>query len=311
MKAIQIHSFGGPEVLKVEEVPMPEPGNGEVRIRVHAASVNPVDYKMRRGGYPRAPEERLPLTLGRDVAGAIDSCGPGVEDFKPGDAVFTVLPWDRGGYAEFAVVSAADCARQPKRLQEAQAAAVPLAGLTAWQGLFDHGGLREGQCVLIHGGAGGVGHLAVQLAHAKGATVYATCSGQDLGFVEGLGAKRAIDYKSERFEDIVHDADVVLDLIAGETQDRSWSVLKENGIIVSTLKPPSQEKAAERHARGTNYLVQSNGKELSEIAQLIDQGKVIPEIDRIYPLRAAAEAQQHLENDHVRGKVILQVVDRA
>lgn len=307
MKAVQIRRFGGPEVLKIEEIPTPEPTEGEIRVRVRAASVNPVDYKMRRGGYPRAKEEQLPLTLGRDVAGTVDRCGPGVTEFKPGDAVFTILPWDRGGYAEFAVVKVADCALKPKRVQEPQAAAVPLAGLTAWQGLFDHGGLHEGQCVLIHGGAGGVGHLAVQLANAKGATVYATCSGQDMGFVEGLGAKRAIDYRSERFEDVVHDVDVVLDLVAGETQERSWSVLKADGIIVSTLKPPSQERAAERHARGTNYLVEPNGKELAEIAHLIDNGRVIPEIDRIYPLRAAAEAQAHLENEHVRGKVILQV----
>jgi NADPH:quinone reductase-like Zn-dependent oxidoreductase len=307
MKAVQIHTFGGPEVLKLEDVPTPEPGEGEILIRVNAASVNPVDYKMRRGGYPRAPKERLPITLGRDVAGKVDRCGPAVSGFEPGDAVYTVLPWDRGGYAEFVVVKAADCALKPARLQEAQAAAVPLAGLTAWQGLFDHGGLQEGQCVLIHGGAGGVGHLAVQFANAKGATVYATCSGQDLGFVEGLGAKRAIDYRSERFEDIVHEADVVLDLVAGETQERSWAVLREGGIIVSTLKPPSKDKAAEHRARGTNYLVASSGKELTKIAHLIDNGNVRPEIDRIYPLRAVAEAQQHIENEHVRGKVILHI----
>jgi NADPH:quinone reductase-like Zn-dependent oxidoreductase len=305
MKAVRIHEFGGPETLRVEDLPVPEPGAGEVRIRVLAASVNPVDYKMRNGGY--LPPDALPLTLGRDVAGVVDAVGDGVDTFSPGDAVFAMLDREHGGYVEFVVQPAANCARQPARLDAIQAAAVPLAGLTAWQGLFDHGGLQAGQRVLVHGAAGGVGHFAVQFAGARGATVFATCSGQDADFVRGLGISEVIDYRSERFEDRVGEVDLVYDLVAGETQDRSWSVLKDGGVLVSTLQEPDQAKAAAKHARGVHYMAQPNGGQLADIARLIDAGEVAPRIDRVFPLDAAAEAETALEKDHVRGKIVLQV----
>ncbi|HKR89519.1 MAG TPA: NADP-dependent oxidoreductase [Phenylobacterium sp.] len=305
MKAVRIHQFGGPETLQVEDLPMPQPGQGEVRIRVMAASVNPVDYKVRNGGY--LPREALPLTLGRDVAGVIDAEGPGVEGLLVGEAVYAMLDRDHGGYVEYVTQPAACCAPKPAKLDFVQAAAVPLAGLTAWQGLFDHGGLESGQRVLIHGAAGGVGHFAVQFARVRGATVIATCSGRDADFVESLGASEVIDYHEERFEDRVQDVDLVFDLIGGETQERSWAVLKTGGIMVSTLKEPDQKKAEARYARGVHYMAHPDGQELAEIARLIDAGQMVPRIDRVYPLDAAAEAEAALENDHVRGKIVLEV----
>lgn len=309
MKAVRIHEFGGPETLKVEDLPTPEPGAGEVRIRVMAASVNPVDYKMRNGGY--LPKDALPLTLGRDVAGVVDAVGPGEDQFKVGDAVFAMLDRDHGGYVEFVAQTVENCAGKPAKLDFIQAAAVPLAGLTAWQGLFDHGRLEAGQRVLIHGAGGGVGHMAVQFARARGASVIATCSTADVDFVKSLGASEVIDYKTERFEDRVQDVDLVFDLVAGETQDRSWAVLKDGGALISTLKEPDKARAQAKHARAARYMAEPNGAQLAEIGRLIDQGQVMPRIDRVFPLDEAAKAEATLEHDHVRGKIVLEVTAQA
>jgi NADPH:quinone reductase-like Zn-dependent oxidoreductase len=305
MKAVRIHEFGGPETLRVEDLPRPEPGAGELLVRVMAASVNPVDYKIRNGGY--LPADQLPITLGRDVAGVVDAIGAGVADFAVGDMVYGMLDRAKGGYSEYVTDKVGNFARKPARLDAVQAAAVPLAGLTAWQGLFDHGQLTEGQSVLIHGGAGGVGHLAVQFAAARGATVIATCSAQDMAFVKSLGATTVIDYHAERFEDHVRNVDLVYDLVAGSTQDRSWAVVKDGGAIVSTLKEPDQDKAKARNIRALHYMAQPNGGELAEIARLIDAGQVTPRVDRVFPLDAAAEAERTLETAHVSGKIVLEV----
>jgi NADPH:quinone reductase-like Zn-dependent oxidoreductase len=305
MKAVRIHEFGGPETMRVEDMPRPEPGPGEVLVRVEAASVNPVDYKIRNGGYVGA--DALPLTLGRDVAGTVEAVGSGADGFAPGDSVFALLDRDRGGFAQFAAIKAADCAAKPDSLDFIQAAAVPLAGLTSWQGLFEQGGLQAGQRVLIHGAGGGVGHFAVQFARARGAMVIATCSVRDRDFVLSLGATEAIDYKNERFEDRVRDMDLVYDLIGGETQERSWSVLKDGGVMVSTLQEPDEAKAAAKHARGVHYMTHPDGGQLREIARLIDSGEVKPTIERVYPLRRAADAERELEHEHVRGKIVLEV----
>jgi NADPH:quinone reductase-like Zn-dependent oxidoreductase len=306
MKAVRIHEFGGPDKLTFEELPKPAPRPGELLIRVLGASVNPVDYKIRQGGY--LPPSALPLTLGRDVAGQVEALGAGVTDFQVGEAVYAMLDRSHGGYAEYVSEAARNCARKPRRLDFIQAAAVPLAGLTAWQGLFDHGGLQPGQRVLIHGASGGVGHFAVQFARVRGAEVIATCSGQDVEFVRRLGAAQVIDYRAERFEDHVRDVDLVFDLVDGETQDRSWAVLKDGGAMVSTLKEPDKAKAAAKHARAVHYMAQPNGAQLAEIAVLIDEGQVAPSIEGVFPLRDAADAEQLLETRHVRGKVVLAVL---
>jgi NADPH:quinone reductase-like Zn-dependent oxidoreductase len=305
MKAVRIHEFGGPETLKVEDLAKPEAGASEVLIRILGASVNPVDYKIRQGGY--LPEDALPMTLGRDVAGVVEAVGHGVDEFKQGDAVYAMLTPKHGGYAEYVAEPISNVARKPETLDFIQAAAVPLAGLTAWQGLFDHGGLKEGQTVLIHGAAGGVGHFAVQFAAARGARVIATCSGQDADFVKGLGAAEVIDYHKEKFEDRVHEVDLVFDLVAGETQDRSFAVIRQGGVLVSTLKEPDEARAAERNIRTAHYMAAPNGAQLAEIGRLIDAGKVVPNIDGVFPLNAAADAEKELETSHVRGKIVLSV----
>lgn len=307
MKVVRIHEFGGPDVLSLEDVPMPEPMADEVLVRVHAASINPVDYKLRSGKYASALPEGV--HLGRDIAGTVEKTGDDVVDFAIGDHVYALLPRDRTGYAEFVAVDAALCARVPENLDDTEAAAVPLAAITAWQGLFDYGGLKAGQHVLIHGGAGGVGHLAVQMAHAAGAKVSTTVAGEDREFALNLGADQVIDYKTERFEDKVKDVDLVLDLVAGETQDRSWRVLRPGGAIVSTLTEPSQEQAKRLQARAASYVAQPNPKELHQISGWIAEGKIHPVVDSTVPFMQVAQAQEKLERGHVRGKVVLRFAD--
>ncbi len=307
MKAVCIHSFGGPEVLKLETIEVPQPKEDEVLIKVHAASINPVDYKIRAGQYPPVKEQQLPKVLGRDVSGKIQRCGRAVRDFHEGDAVYAMLENEAGGYAEYVAVKAKLCSPKPDSLDYPAAAAIPLAGLTARQGLFDEGNLHAGQRVLIHGGAGGVGHLAIQFAKAKGATVVTTVSSQDMEFVRSLGADEVVDYKNERFEDTVHDVDLVFDLVAGDTQERSWSILKDGGTMVSTLAKPSQAKAREHHVRATNYIAHPDGAELAEIGRLVDEGKVKPHVLANYSLDHVAEAQQCLERQHPHGKVVLEI----
>ena len=307
MKAVRIHEFGGPDVLRLETLPDPEPAAGEVLIAVEAASVNPVDYKIREGKYPPVGADKLPVTLGRDAAGVVLSCAPDVAAFTPGDKVYALLPQDRGGYAEKVATAATAVARMPTSLDFIQAASVPLAALTAWQGLFDQGGLKAGQRVLIHGASGGVGHFAVQFAKVRGAEVFATASADMKSFVQGLGADRVIDYKAERFEEIVRDADLVYDLIGGETLERSWSVLKPGGTLICTVQEPDQAKAKSLGVTAKRYTAQPSGDQLREIALLIDKGQVRVTLDQIFPLEKAADAERHLQNDHLKGKVVLKV----
>jgi len=303
MRAIRIHEFGGPQVLRNEEIPLPQPKAGEILVRIAAASVNPVDYKTREGKFPAVGEKDLPLTLGRDLAGEVTSAGG--EGPAKGAFVFALLGHDRGAYAQYAIVKASEWAPAPHNLSPVEAAAVPLAALTAWQGLFDHGGLSAGQRVLIHGGAGGVGHMAIQMAKAKGAFVATTVAADDLDFVRGLGADQAIDYKNQRFENAVRDIDLVYDLIGGETQTRSFAVLKSGGAMVSTLQQPDEAKARENNIRGAHYMAEPNAGELKQIAELIQAGKVRPVIYQTFPLDDAAKAETVLAEGHVRGKIVL------
>lgn len=307
MRVVRIERFGGAEVLQERTVEVPAPGDGEVLIRNEAAGVNPVDYKIRGGKYPAVQQDRLPYILGRDVSGTVVQCSPSVKRFAVGDAVFAMPAIDRGGYAQYVVIKEDEAASRPRSLDAIAAGAVPLAALTAWQGLFGHGGLKEKQRVLIHGGSGGVGHFAVQFAKARGAYVATTVSTQHVDFARRIGADQVIDYKTQRFEDEVDAVDMVFDLIAGETQDRSWSVLKNGGILVSTLTPPPQDKAAEHGVRGMRYTVEESGAELSEIARMIDAGQVRSVIAKTFPLQRAAEAQRVLEREHPAGKIVLAV----
>jgi len=306
MKAIRIHTLGAPEVLTLEDTPRPEPKAGEVLIRVKAASVNPVDYKIRSGQFMKG-KIPLPTTLGRDVAGLIEAVGPGVTTFKTGDEVYAFLAAESGGYAEFAVAKENEVAPKPASLDFVQAAAIPLAAETAWQALFDHGQLKAGETVLIHGAGGGVGHLAVQFAKAKGARVIATASGADVELVRKLGADEVIDYKAKPFDQAMREVDLVIDLIGGETQTKSWKVLKDGGRMVSTLQPPSQEEAQRKHAQAKVFMAEAHAEQLREIGQLIDQGKVRVVISGTLPLAQAKEAHEQMEHEHTQGKLVLTV----
>ena len=307
MKAMLLESFGGVEALKIRDIERPRPADGEVLIKVHAVSVNPVDYKIASGKYPGAQQAQLPIVLGRDISGTIVSCGRHVTGLHSGDEVYAMLDRAHGGFAEYVALNAELCVPKPAKLDHVAAAAVPLAGITAWQGLFDHGQLIAGQRVLIHGGAGGVGHLAIQLAKERGANVSTTSSAEDRDFMRLLGADQAVDYKSDKFEEVVHDVDLVFDLVAGDTQERSWHVLKDGGALISTLAKPSEMKAREHHARATNYMAQPNAGELAEIGRLIAAGKVKPYIEATFPLEEAGLALQRLEQRHTQGKIVLEL----
>lgn len=307
MHAVRMHDFGPAEVLVYEEAPRPTAGAGEALIRVRAAGVNPVDWKIRSGAI-RAWAPTLPYIPGFDVAGVVESVGEGVTTIKPGDEVYAFISVQRaGGYAEYVAVPTEWIAPKPATIDFVQAAAVPLAGLTAWQALFDKADLQPGQTVLIHGGAGGVGHFAVQLAHAKGAKVIATASKRNHEFLQAMGADEVIDYQAAKFEEIVRDVDVVLDTIGGDTQERSFGVLKPGGIIVSIVQPPDPAKLAAHKIRGVVMLVQPNAQELAELGAMIDAGKVKPEVSEVLLLRDAAKAHAMSETGHTRGKIVLSV----
>jgi NADPH:quinone reductase-like Zn-dependent oxidoreductase len=307
MHAIRIHKFGGPEVLEDDTIPLPIPKNDEILVRIVAASVNPVDGKIREGKFARVNDEALPVTLGRDLSGVVESCGPAARGITKGEAVFALLGYDRGAYAQHVVVKPDEWTRKPENLSHVEAAAVPLAALTAWQGMIDNGGLKNGQRVLIHGGAGGVGHLAIQIAKAKGAWVATTCSKEDLDFVRSLGADQAIDYRAEKFEDRLTDIDLVYDLIGGETQERSFKVLKQDGALISTLQAPDKAKALYKHITIAHYMAKPDAGELAEIAELLRKRSIKPVIHATYSLENAGQAETALAQDHVRGKIVLTI----
>lgn len=305
MKAIRIHQYGGPEVLAQVEMQRPAPGANEVLIKVKAASVNPFDWKVRAGYKKDIFPLTFPATLGSDVSGTVEEVGPGAARFKRGDEVYASLGLEGGGYAEYAVAKEEIVAKRPSTLDHLQAAAVPVAGLTAWQTLFEVAQLRAGQKVLIHAAAGGVGSFAVQFAKAKGAYVIGTASSRNQAFLRELGVDKAVDYQKTRFEDVVRDADVVLDTIGGDTQERSFKALKKGGILVSIVQPPSQELAAKYGVRALFYAGHPSSSNLAEIAGLIDAGKVKTVVETVLPLAEARRAHELSQSGHARGKIVL------
>jgi NADPH:quinone reductase-like Zn-dependent oxidoreductase len=310
MKAVRIHTHGGLETLVYEDAPRPTPLTGEVLIRVHAASVNPVDWKIRDGFGKEMFNHQMPLILGWDVAGTIEAIGPEVDEFKPGDPVYGYISLLRDGtYAELAIAKQAEITLKPASLDFVQAAAIPIVALTTWQALFDTANLQENQNVLIHAASGGVGSIAVQLAKAKGAYVIGTASARNADFVRELGVDEFIDYQSTPFETVVHDVDVVLDTIGGDTQVRSFGVLRKDGFLVSIVEPPSQELAAQHGVRSAMLPAQPNATQLSEITALIDSGKLKPFVETVLPLSEARQAQEMSQSGRTRGKIVLQVVD--
>lgn len=303
MKAIRIHQYGGPEVLAQVEMQRPTPGPNEVLIKVQAASVNPVDWKLRAGHVKEIFPVTFPATLGWDVSGTVEETGSGVTAFKRSDEVYALLKG--GGYAEYATADEAVVARKPRTLDYVNAAAVPVAGLTAWQALFEVAQLSSGQKVLIHAAAGGVGNFAVQFAKAKGAYVIGTASSKNQAFLLELGVDQAVDYQKTRFEDVVRDVDVVLDTIGADTQERSFKVLKKGGVLVSIVQPPSQEQAAKYGIRALFYGAHASSSNLAEIAKLIDSGKVKTIVETVLPLAEARHAHELIQTGHARGKIVL------
>ncbi|AQT74533.1 NADP-dependent oxidoreductase [Streptomyces sp. fd1-xmd] len=307
MRAIVVNEWGGPENLVEREIERPEPGLGEVLVRVHAAGVNPVDWKTRASGALIAWGE-TPI-LGWDVSGTVEAVGPGVTLYAPGDEVYGMphFPRQAGGYAEYVAAPARHFARKPASLDHVQAAALPLAALTAWQALVDTAGVTAGQRVLVHAAAGGVGHLAVQIAKARGAYVIGTASAAKHDVLRGLGADELIDYRSVDFAEAVSDVDVVLDALGGDTAERSLKVLRSGGHLISLPGPDSVPADAD----GVNaawVLVDPDLKGLEAIADLADRGLLKPLVETVLPLADAARAHEIGEQGRTTGKIVLTVV---
>jgi NADPH:quinone reductase-like Zn-dependent oxidoreductase len=309
MKAIVIHEYGGAEVLKYEEVSRPEPNDDQLLVRVIAAGVNPVDGMIRSGMF--ADEHRaFPIILGGDIAGVVEKVGSKVTKFKAGDPVFAYVSLDNsGGYAQYALATGREVAPKPRSLTYVEAAAVPIVAMTAWQALIDTAKLASGQTVLIHGGSGGVGSFAIQIAKARGAKVIATASTANQELLKQLGADVAIDYTKQKFEDRAKDVDVVLDSIGKDTLARSYGVVKKGGIIVSLVARPDERELKIHGIRGVALSVDPNADELTEIGKLIDDKKIKVIVSQTFPLSEAIKAQQQVATGHTRGKIVLKVAD--
>lgn len=302
MRAVRYHEFGGADVLVVEEVPRPVPGQDEVLVRVHAAGVNPIDWKMRQG-MMKIP---LPRTSGVDLAGVVESVGPGAAGLQPGQAVYGS---GRGTYADYAVASISGLAPKPANLSFDQAAAVPVGVRAAWCSIFDTANLQPGQTLLVLGAAGGVGLLAVQLGRWKGAHVIGTASTANLEFVRSIGAE-AVDYARTPVEDAARNVDVVLDTVGGEVTEKALATLKPGGILVTIAGPLPEQRAAALGVRAARVGRRDSDVLLfREVAQLIEAGALVPVVQRTFPLEAAREAQTLSERGHGRGRIVLHVAD--
>jgi NADPH:quinone reductase-like Zn-dependent oxidoreductase len=301
MQAVVMHDTGGPEVLRLEEADPPDPADGEVLISVRAASVNPVDWKTRLGG---GREPQLPAILGRDVSGIVEASR--AEGFAEGDEVFGNV--SGGGYAELATAAATTIARKPDGVTHEQAAAIPVAGMTAWQALFDRGGLERGQTALVAGGAGGVGHFAVQFAaKVAGARVIATGSSRNRDFVLGLGADEYVDYTQQDVSETVSGVDVAFDTVGGDTTLSLVPTLREGGIIVVIAAAPPEDAARERGARAELLVMSPVAEQLTRIAELVAAGDVHVELAEVLPLAEIRRAHELSEAGHTRGKIVLTV----
>ena len=310
MKAIVIHEYGGPEVLKPEDVPVPEPKDDEIVVKVFAAGVNSFDGVLRSGKYAKDFKMQLPWTPGYDIAGTVEKVGGKVSKFKPGDPVYACISIPGGGgYAEYALAKESQVAAKPATLSFSEAAGVPSVALTAWQALVDKANLQSGQTVLIHGASGGVGMFAIPIAKLRGAKVFATASTANQDFLKQLGADVPIDYKTQKFEEIAKAVDVVVDGVGGETLARSYPIVKRGGILVSLVGRVNQAQLDKYGIRGVAVEVESKGDQLAEIGRLIDQKKIKVVVSDSFPLSDAAKAEAKADTGHARGKIVLKVRD--
>jgi len=309
MKALQISEYGGADVIKLNaDAPKPTIGADTVLVEVYVAGVNPVDWSIRAGYLKEMMPLKFPATLGVDFSGVVANVGKNVSDFKLGDEVYGMANAASGGsFAEYTAVPATSLAHKPAAASHTEAAALPLAGLSAWQALKDQAKLAADQKILIHGGAGGIGTIAVQLAKHIGAYVATTVHADDKEYATALGADAVIDYEHEKFEDSVSNYDVVFDTVGGEVFNRSFAVLKKGGVIVSMVEQPNEELAKEHGVTALGQFTQPNSSQLSQIAQWVDSGKVKIEIEHEFPLDEGGEALEYLKRDHRRGKVVITI----
>ena len=310
-KAARIHNYGGAEVVRVENTALPEPQAGELAVRVHAAGVNPVDWKIRAGYLQQMMPLPLPFTLGGDFSGVVEAVGDGVEGFRVGDEIYgqaAVFTGGSGSFAESAIVKTGNMAAKPRRLSHTEAGALPLVGVSALQALTEHLRVSAGQKILIHGGAGGIGSIAIQIAKHLGAYVATTVSAKDVDHVKRLGADEVIDRKSLNFEDVVRDFDAALDTVGGDTYARSFKVLKRGGRLVSLLEPPREDLMNDYGVEASVMFTQVTTDRLAKLAELVDKGVVKVNVEKTYPLGQAGEALQQLETESPRGKVVLEMV---
>src|ERR1700747_2894684 len=306
MKAVVAHEYGAPDVLKFEEVPRPEPSEDEALVRVIASSVNPADPLTLSGKYAKEFGTHLPLSPGYDIAGVVEKTGANVTKVKVGDAVYG-YPTFGGGWAQYVTVKEWEVAAKPKSLSFVEASAVPMGALTAWQSLVDVAKLQPGQTILIQGGSGGVGSFAIQIAKARGAHVIATASTANQDLLKQLGADVAVDYTKTRFEDIAKDVDAVLDPVGRETLARSYDVVKKGGIVISLVALPDRAELQKRDIRGAAISAHPDAEDLTQIAHLIDEGKIKPIVTQVLPMSDAIAAQQQAATHHTRGKVVLRI----
>src|SRR5437773_3192696 len=310
MKAVVIHEYGGAEVLKYEDVPQPEPKQDQLRIRVIAAGVNPVDGMIRSGMLDKEGRRTFPIILGGDISGVVEKVGSEITRFKPGDPVFAYVSLDNsGGYAQYALVTEREAAPKPRSLIYVEAAAVPIVALTAWQALIDTAKPKAGQTVLIHGGSGGVGSFAIQIAKAHGAKVIATASTANQDLLKQLGADVAIDYTKTKFEDVARDVDVVLDSVGKDTLARSYGVVKKGGFIDTLVARIDQAELDKHGIRGASLSVKPDSSELAEIGKLIDEKKIKVIVSETLPLAVAEKQLKRVRHGHTSGDTVLKVAD--
>lgn len=308
MKTVRIHEYGNADVLHLEDIPVPQIASDELLIKIHAASVNPVDWMVREGYLKDMHLHKLPLTLGQDFSGTVEKVGSSVTEFKIGDKVFGRPSLEKdGSYAEFIEVKATEVALMPKTITYDEAATLPVAGTTAWETLINRAKIKNGQRVLILGSSGGVGSLAVQIARNKECYVIGTTSNANIDFVKSLGADEVIDYKSQDFSQLLSDIDVVLDTVGGENQEKAFKVMKRGGVLVSTVSKPNQKIADQYGVRCENVSVGPNAHILNELRTLIEMGQIHPVIDKVYRLEDAKQAQNYSQSGKARGKIVLEI----
>lgn len=307
MKAVVAHQYGGPEILKLEEVPVPEPKENEILVRVIASGVNPADPLILGGKLAKEFGTHLPLVLGYDMAGVVVKAGARVKKLKVGDPVYAYLLWG-GGWAEYCISNETESAIKPKSLNFINASSVPLAALTAWQA-FELGKLKAGQTVLIHGGSGGVGSFAIQIAKAKGARVIATASTANQDLLKQLGADVAIDYTKPNWETAVRDVDFALVPVGGETMARTYGVMKKGGILVSIAARYDETELKKHEIHGAFLSSHPNSIKLAEITKLIEANKIKPVVSQVLPLSEAVKATTQAETHHTRGKIVLKIAN--